>query len=138
MGIASMIVCQNNSFLTLAGRSAVQFLANSFYAGVGFIGQFSPTLALKIYVAALTHLFKVHPDLIEICKDEFSQNSDYHGNINSFIAQGIWVALGRESRGAIPADPGHQFNQGLAHLGELASGVEAELVSIVSDIREEA
>ncbi len=85
-GLVTLVVFQDKKFLTLAGRSIVQLCANSFYAVIGFVGQFSPTFAVKAYAKALELLVMVQPDTLRIYKEQFSRNLD---NLSGRLVQAL-------------------------------------------------
>lgn len=122
IGAVSFVLYQNKSFLNLAARSIIHCVANTFYGTLGFVGQFSPTLAAKIYVLSLEVLFKAQPNIVQICKDEFVKDSPT-------LAEGVRIAMGK-IESATPA-----IQEVLGRLVEVGSGIEAELLVAAGEVR---
>jgi hypothetical protein len=120
-GLVTLVAFQDKQFLSLAAKSVIQFSANSFYGVLGFLGQFSPTLAVKVYVTALEHLFKVQPDILQISKEEFTKNL-------GTLSEGLVKALGKREEDLDPV------RDVLEIVKQNIPGIEAELVSYASDL----
>lgn len=69
-------LADDKKFINLAQKSFVQCLANSVAASIGFVGQFTPTHAGKIYFTVMKSLLMLEPNLFKICSNEYSKDSE--------------------------------------------------------------
>jgi hypothetical protein len=125
-GLVALVAFQDKKILSLAAKSVVQFIANSFYGALGIIGQFSPTLAVKIYAVGLRCLFIVQPDILQICKKEFFKDSET-------LSEGLIKALGKNPD-IFEERELEQIDTVLADAAANIEGVEAQLVVSVSEV----
>ena len=72
----AFLLADDKRFTNLAQKSFVQCLTNTIAASIGFVGQFTPTHAGKIYVTAMKCLLMLEPTLFTICNDEYSKNTE--------------------------------------------------------------
>lgn len=75
IGVVASVAFRNNAFINLAQRAVVQFVANTYCAALGFVGQFSPLLGVKMYLAFLKGIHYMDPNAFGTCVSAITKDA---------------------------------------------------------------